>query len=164
MHVQDLKRWHWAVIALVVGLALSYVWSSVEWDENLPTIGQRDFETGLTTPFPREKHLANVTVMPPQEGKYKVVAEQVRNTKTPGAGRGRRGGRASDARGGRAAPRAGGSERARQAGGRGRRRGGTRPSGRPPRRRTRASPAHGCRGGRTRHRGETNRLNVMEDK
>ena len=84
MHVQDLKRWHWAVIALVVGLALSYVWSSVEWDENLPTIGQRDFETGLTTPFPKEKHLANVTVMPPQEGKYKVVAEQVRNTKTPG--------------------------------------------------------------------------------
>src|SRR5688500_7741740 len=84
MHVQDLKRWHWAVIALVVGLALSYVWSSVEWDENLPTIGQRDFETGLTTPYPREKHLANVTVMPPQEGKYKVVAEQVRNTKTPG--------------------------------------------------------------------------------
>jgi len=84
MHVQDLKRWHWAVIALVVGLALSYVWSSVEWDENLPTIGQRDFETGLTTPYPKEKHLANVTVMPPQEGKYKVVAEQVRNTKTPG--------------------------------------------------------------------------------
>ena len=84
MHVQDLKRWHWAVIALVVGLALSYVWSSVEWDENLPTIGQRDFEMGLTTPYPREKHLANVTVMPPQEGKYKVVAEQVRNTKEPG--------------------------------------------------------------------------------
>src|SRR5688572_32161131 len=51
--------------------ALSYVWSSVEWDENLPTIGQRDFETGLTTPYPREKHLANVTVMPPQEGKYR---------------------------------------------------------------------------------------------
>jgi hypothetical protein len=84
MHVQDLKRWHWVVIALVVGLALSYVWSSVEWDENLPTIGQRDFESGLITPYPREKHLANVTVMPPHEGKYKVVAEQVRNTKTPG--------------------------------------------------------------------------------
>jgi hypothetical protein len=84
MHVQDLKRWHWAVIALIVGLALSYVWSSVEWDENLPTIGQRDFEIGLTTPYPKEKHLANITVMPPQEGKYKVVAEQVRNTRTPG--------------------------------------------------------------------------------
>lgn len=84
MHVQDLKRWHWVVIALLVGLALSYVWSSVEWDENLPTIGQRDFEAGLIIPFPREKHLANVTVMPPQEGKYKVVAEQVRMGKEAG--------------------------------------------------------------------------------
>jgi hypothetical protein len=84
MHVQDLKRWHWAVIAVVVGLALSYVWSSVEWDENLPTIGQRDFEMGLVTKFPAEKHLDNVVVMPPEEGKYKIVAEQVRNTKTAG--------------------------------------------------------------------------------
>src|SRR3954470_13824955 len=84
MHVQDLKRWHWAVIAVVVGLALSYVWSSVEWDENLPTIGQRDFENGLVTKYPQAGHLDNVTVMPPMEGKYKVVAEQVRNTKTPG--------------------------------------------------------------------------------
>src|SRR5436309_915600 len=84
MHVQDLKRWHWVVIALVVGVALSYVWSSVEWDENLPTIGQRDFEAGLTIKFPQAGHLENVTVMPPEEGKYKVVAEQVRNTKTAG--------------------------------------------------------------------------------
>ena len=68
MHVQDLKRWHWAVIALVVGLALSYVWSSVEWDENLPTIGQRDFEAGLLINYPQAGHLNNVTVMPPQEG------------------------------------------------------------------------------------------------
>ncbi len=84
MHVQDLKRWHWAVISIIVGLALSYVWSSVEWDENLPTIGQRDFEAGLAIKFPQAGHLDNVTVMPPQEGKYKIVAEQVRNTKTPG--------------------------------------------------------------------------------
>ena len=47
MHVQDLKRWHWVAISIVVGLALSYVWSSVEWDENLPTVGQADFERGL---------------------------------------------------------------------------------------------------------------------
>jgi len=84
MNVQDLKRWHWLVISVVVGLALSYVWSSVEWDENLPTIGQRDFEAGLVIKFPTQGHLDNVTVMPPQDGKYKVVAEQVRNTKTPG--------------------------------------------------------------------------------
>jgi hypothetical protein len=84
MHVQDLKRWHWAVIAVVVGLALSYVWSSVEWDENLPTVGQADFERGLVMKFPAERSLQNVVVMPPQEGKYKVVAEQARSTKTAG--------------------------------------------------------------------------------
>lgn len=84
MHVQDLKRWHWIAISVVVGLALSYVWSSVEWDENLPTIGQRDFENGLTIPYPQAGHLSNVTVMPPQEGKYKIVAEQVRNTREAG--------------------------------------------------------------------------------
>lgn len=84
MHVQDLKRWHWALISIVVGLALSYVWSSVEWDENLPTVGQRDFEAGLVIKMPQMGHLENVTVMPPQEGKYKIVAEQVRNTKQAG--------------------------------------------------------------------------------
>jgi len=84
-HIQDLKRWHWVLIAIGVGLALSYVWSSVEWDENLPTIGQRDFEAGLVVKFPQQGHLDNVTVMPPvQGGMYKIVAEQVRNTKTPG--------------------------------------------------------------------------------
>ena len=84
MHVEDLKRWHWVVVALVVGLALSWVWSSVEWDETLPSIAQRDFEAGLTIPYPKDGHLANVTVMPPLEGKHKVVAERMRNTKTPG--------------------------------------------------------------------------------
>jgi hypothetical protein len=84
MHVQDLKRWHWVAISIIVGLALSYVWSSVEWDENLPTIGQRDFENGLTVPFPRAGHLENVTVMPPQEGKYKIVAAQYRPSKEVG--------------------------------------------------------------------------------
>src|SRR5882757_4942390 len=84
MQIQDLKRWHWALIAIVVGLALSYAWSAVEWDENLPTIGQQKFEAGLAIKFPQVDHLENVTVMPPREGKYKIVAEQVRNTKTAG--------------------------------------------------------------------------------
>ena len=57
MHVQDLKRWHWVAISIVVGLALSYVWSSVEWDENLPTVGQADFERGLVVfPDPSAVH------------------------------------------------------------------------------------------------------------
>src|SRR4051812_34565621 len=84
MHVEDLKRWHWVVIAIGIGLALSYVWSSVEWDENLPTIGQPAFEAGLTTKAPAAGALGSVTGMPPGEGKYKVLAEQYRNSIEPG--------------------------------------------------------------------------------
>src|SRR5215211_1423997 len=84
MHVEDLKRWHWAVVAVIVGLALSYVWSSVEWDENLPTIGQRDFELGLQIKYPQAGHLEKVTVMPPIEGKYKIVAEKMTNSQQVG--------------------------------------------------------------------------------
>src|SRR5207249_10712992 len=85
MHVQDLKRWHWALIAIGVGLELSYVWSNVEWDENLPTIGQRDFEAGLLAQYGQPLHLQEVAIMPPTEGgTYKVVAEQLRNTQTAG--------------------------------------------------------------------------------
>src|SRR5438876_1146915 len=84
MNVQDLKRWHWAVVAIVVGLALSFVWANVDWNDTLPTIGQRDFEAGLITKYPQVGHLANVTVMPPEEGKYRVLAEQVRATKNAG--------------------------------------------------------------------------------
>jgi hypothetical protein len=86
MHVQDLKRWHWALVALFVGLLLSWVWSAVEWDANLPTIGQHDFETGLTGSRQRIGALINITVMPPMEGKYKVVAEHIRPTQTAGKG------------------------------------------------------------------------------
>src|SRR2546421_7620355 len=87
MHVEDIKRWHWALIAVVVGLLLSWVWSSVEWDENLPTIGQREFEAGLLIPKDSVGTLLNVTVMPKTEsGIYKIVAEQVRPGKTQGKG------------------------------------------------------------------------------
>ena len=71
MHVQDLKRWHWIAISVVVGLLLSFVWSSVEWDENLPTIGQRDFEAGLVGARDRfgnghngARHLCDLHVCP----------------------------------------------------------------------------------------------------
>ena len=84
MQVQDFKRWHWLVISLVVGLALSYVWSSVEWDETLPTIGQRDFENGLITPYAKLGHLLNVTVMPLGDGAHKVIAQRVVDVRTPG--------------------------------------------------------------------------------
>jgi hypothetical protein len=84
MHAQDLKRWHWVAISIVVGIALSIAWSSIEWDENVPSIGQRDFESGLIIPYPQQGHLSNVTVLPAQEGKYKIIAQEMRNTSTPG--------------------------------------------------------------------------------
>jgi len=86
MHVQDIKRWHWVAISIVVGLLLSWVWSSVEWDESLPTIGQHDFETGLTGSRNRIGALIDITVMPPMDGKFKVVARHIRPTTTAGKG------------------------------------------------------------------------------
>ncbi|HEX8523931.1 MAG TPA: hypothetical protein VF669_16880 [Tepidisphaeraceae bacterium] len=83
MQVQDLKRWHWLVVSIVIGLALSYVWSNVEWGEQLPTIGWPDFERGLLTKYPAQGHLQNITVLPPLEGKNKVVCEQLRRTNDP---------------------------------------------------------------------------------
>jgi hypothetical protein len=83
MHVQDLKRWHWLSIAIVIGLALSYVWANVEWGVQLPTIGQPDFERGLVLKYPVPGHISSAIVCPPQEGKSKVVCEQLRRTKDP---------------------------------------------------------------------------------
>jgi hypothetical protein len=83
MHVQDIKRWHWMLIATVIGLALSYVWANVEWGDQLPTIGQPDFERGLVIKYPQPGHISRAIVLPPLEGKSKVVCEQLRRTKDP---------------------------------------------------------------------------------
>jgi hypothetical protein len=77
MQVQDLKRWHWALIALVVGVALSYAWTNVE--PTIPrSLGQATFEDLLVRP-PHEGHawLENLTVYPPEEGVYVVTGEQL---------------------------------------------------------------------------------------
>jgi hypothetical protein len=77
MHVQDLKRWHWVAIALVVGLALSYVWTSVE--PSIPrTMAPRTFEQLLVTPPEQGRPwIANLTVHPPDEGVYIVTGEEL---------------------------------------------------------------------------------------
>ena len=77
MHVQDLKRWHWILIAVAVGVALSYAWTSVE--PSVPRhIGQETFERQLVAP-PIEGHpwLANLVVHPPVEGVMVVTGEQL---------------------------------------------------------------------------------------
>ena len=54
MHIQDLKRWHWILIAIPIGAALSYAWTSIE--PSVPRhIGQETFEQQLVA-TPIEAH------------------------------------------------------------------------------------------------------------
>src|SRR5687767_4839233 len=84
MHIEDLKRWHWAILGVVVGLALSYVWSNLAFDSNLPTLGAREFEAGLVTEKDVDGSLRNVVVLPLNEGKHPVVVDVVRDKGVPG--------------------------------------------------------------------------------
>jgi hypothetical protein len=86
MHVEDLKRWHWVAFSIVVGLALSWVWSSVEFQENRVTMGQREFEMGLRLGEDKVGGLLDVTVLPPIEGKYTVLASRIAPGQSAGVG------------------------------------------------------------------------------
>lgn len=81
MKIPDLSRWHWVGIALAVGLALSCAWSGKQASETLPTISQREFESGLLVPYPQHGHLAHLTILPAVMDKYTVVAEQFRSVR-----------------------------------------------------------------------------------
>ena len=84
MHIEDMKRWHWALIAVGIGLALSYAWSNVQWADQLPTMAQTDFERGVAAKFPQPGHITNVIVLPSAEKDFQaVVCEQLRRTKDP---------------------------------------------------------------------------------
>jgi hypothetical protein len=80
MHIEDLKRWHWATISVIVGFALSYLWSDLEWRDRLATIGQADFERGVMLTDGERGSIAKVTVMPPQDGKCDVFCHQMRHS------------------------------------------------------------------------------------
>ena len=77
MHIQDLKRWHWILIAIPIGAALSYAWTSIE--PSVPRhIGQETFERQLVaTPIEDHPWLANLIVHPPVEGVMVVTGEQL---------------------------------------------------------------------------------------
>jgi len=64
MQLQDLKRWQWMLFAVIVGLALSYVWSNWDCGDQLPTITQPDFERGIVGHFPQVGYVTEVTVLP----------------------------------------------------------------------------------------------------
>ena len=64
MQLQDLKRWQWMIFAVIVGLALSYVWSNWDCGEQFPTITQPDFERGIVGHYPQLGYVTDVTVLP----------------------------------------------------------------------------------------------------
>ncbi len=78
MQIQDVKRWHWAATALVVGLAFSFAWSNYPWDQQYPTLAPAEFERGLTIPTGRLGHIADIQVLPPIDNKYEIFCTQVR--------------------------------------------------------------------------------------
>lgn len=85
MHVEDLKRWHWIAISLVIGLGLAYVYSGVAAEggpSTRRTMGPGEFfrqvgrvakdKAGETLPMVR-----NVRIYPPVEGKNLVTLEEL---------------------------------------------------------------------------------------
>lgn len=85
MHVEDLKRWHWIAISLVVGLGLAYAYSGIAADGgpgSRRTIGPGEFfrqlgrvatdKSGERLPLVR-----NIRVYPPVEGKNLVTLEEL---------------------------------------------------------------------------------------
>ena len=78
MHIEDIKRWHWAVVGVIVGLAMGYVWTSMSGQGNLPTLGADDFERGLMSAENSDGSLKTITIMPlSSDRKHLVIADVV---------------------------------------------------------------------------------------
>ena len=81
MPIEDLKRWHWALIGCVVGLVLGFgqVYGGNEPATDLPSIGQQEFEEGLrATPRDGLPVLDNITVYPGSDGEPDLVTTDLR--------------------------------------------------------------------------------------
>jgi len=81
MPIEDLKRWHWALIGCVVGLVLGFgqVYGGNEPATDLPSMGQQEFEEGLrATPRDGLPVLDNVTVYPGSAGEPDLVTMDLR--------------------------------------------------------------------------------------
>jgi len=85
MHIEDLKRWHWLLISVVIGLALSMVYSSTAAEGGggeRRTIGPQEFlgRFGQTTKDKSGADLPifrNVKVYPPVEAKQVVTMDEL---------------------------------------------------------------------------------------
>ena len=74
MEIENLKRWHWVAAAVVVGLALSYVWASVEPDRGRRGSAEDLFRNArLKDPKSGRPIVGSVVVHPPQEGAHGMV-------------------------------------------------------------------------------------------
>jgi hypothetical protein len=76
MAIEDLKRWHWVVIGVVVGalMGLGQVYGGNEPWANLPSIGQQEFEEGLRArPRDGAAVFENITVYPGAGGEPDLV-------------------------------------------------------------------------------------------
>ncbi|MCS7033615.1 MAG: hypothetical protein NZ561_06420 [Phycisphaerae bacterium] len=91
MHVEDLKRWHWIAISLIVGVVLSSIYASAAVEGGpgeRRSIGPGEFlrKLNLTT---RDKNnqpvplIRNIRVYPPVEGKQVVTLEELVITVDP---------------------------------------------------------------------------------
>ncbi len=69
MDLQNLKRWHWVVISLVVGLTLSYLYSKWDISASAPTKGIHDLQRELLHVEHRAEgdppRIRNLTLYPP---------------------------------------------------------------------------------------------------
>lgn len=85
MHIEDLKRWHWIIISLVVGFLLAAVYSSTAIEGGggeRRTIGVADFLFRMNQKFPDKDSklipmFRNVRVYPPIENKQVVTLEEL---------------------------------------------------------------------------------------
>jgi len=77
MHLRDLKRWHWVVISIPIGLVLSFAWTSLE--PEIPRhLGQDTFERDLAAePIEGHPWLDRIVVHPEREGVMVVTGEQL---------------------------------------------------------------------------------------
>lgn len=84
MHIEDLKRWHWMLISLVVGLALAYVYSGLAAEggpSNRRTIapGEVINRIGWSTKVKSGQDMPiirNLRIYPPVENKNLVTLEE----------------------------------------------------------------------------------------
>jgi hypothetical protein len=83
MRVEDLKRWHWIVIAIIVGLTYSYLRVSMEPPANPRSTRHPQFEAWLREPPLKtgELKVKDIQILPPVEGKYLVNFQALQPTK-----------------------------------------------------------------------------------